>query len=88
MIIQHLISSVRLWLQIIMKLNAVKVLNLLGAMDYRVIGTSSPDKKQLIWTLEHKDFEKLRHLQENDLDHQAHSNGGRFRRNNGLILFG
>ena len=57
-------------------------------MDYRVIGTSSPDKKQLIWTLEHKDFEKLRHLQENDLDHQAHSNGGRFRRNNGLILFG
>ena len=79
---------VRLWLQIIMKLNAVKVLNLLGAMDYRVIGTSSPDKKQLIWTLEHKDFEKLRHLQENDLDHQAHSNGGRFRRNNGLILFG
>ena len=57
-----------------MKLNAVKVLNLLGSMDYRVIGTSSPDKKQVIWTLEHKDFEKLEQLQQNDLNHRAHHN--------------
>ena len=57
-----------------MKLNAVKVLNLLGGMDYRVIGTSSPDKKQVIWTLEHKDFAKLEELQANDLDHRAHHN--------------
>jgi hypothetical protein len=57
-----------------MKLNAVKVLNLLGSMDYRVIGTSSPDKKQVIWTLEQKDFEKLEQLQQNDLNHQAHHN--------------
>jgi len=57
-----------------MKLNAVKVLNLLGSMDYRVIGTSSPDTKVVAWTLEHKDFAKLKELQENDLNHQAHHN--------------
>jgi hypothetical protein len=60
--------------KVIMKLNAVKVLNLLGSMDYRVIGTSSPDKKQVIWTLEHKDFDRLEQLQANDLNHQAHHN--------------
>jgi len=60
--------------KIIMKLNAVKVLNLLGSMDYRVIGTSSPDTKVVAWTLEHKDFAKLKELQENDLNHQAHHN--------------
>ena len=54
-----------------MKLNAVKVLNLLGGMDYRVIGTSSPDAKQVIWTLEHKAFEKLQQMQNNDIDHSA-----------------
>jgi len=48
--------------KIIMKLNAVKVLNLLGSMDYRVIGNSSPDKKKVLWTLERKDFEKLQDL--------------------------
>ena len=58
-----------------MKLNAVKVLNLLGSMDYRVIGTSSPDRKQESWTLEHKDFEKLKDLPNNDIDHLAHNNG-------------
>ena len=57
-----------------MKLNAVKVLNLLGNMDYRIIGTSSPDKKQLIWTLEHKDFEKLKDLQDRDINHLEHHN--------------
>ena len=54
-----------------MKLNAVKVLNLLGSMDYRVIGTSSPDEKQVIWTLEHKAFEKLQQMQNNDIDHAS-----------------
>ena len=58
--------------QVIMKLNAVKVLNLLGNMDYRVIGTSSPDKKQLICTLEHKDFKKLEDLQNEYINHSNH----------------
>jgi len=60
--------------KVVMKLNAVKVLNLLGGMDYRVIGTSSPDQKQVIWTLEHKAFEKLQKMQNNDIDHSAHHN--------------
>jgi len=60
--------------KVVMKLNAVKVLNLLGSMDYRVIGTSSPDEKQVIWTLEHKAFEKLQQMQNNDIDHSAHHN--------------
>jgi len=60
--------------KVVMKLNAVKVLNLLGSMDYRVIGTSSPDAKQVIWTLEHKAFEKLQQMQNNDIDHSAHHN--------------
>jgi len=60
--------------KVVMKLNAVKVLNLLGGMDYRVIGTSSPDAKQVIWTLEHKAFEKLQQMQNNDIDHSAHHN--------------
>ena len=56
-----------------MKMNIVKLLNLLGSMDYRVIDTSSPDKKHVIWTLEHKAFEKLNELQENgDLGHMVH----------------
>merc|ERR1712241_697523 len=36
--------------KVIMKMNIVKLLNLLGSMDYRVIDTSSPDKKHVIWT--------------------------------------
>lgn len=60
--------------KVVMKLNAVKVLNLLGSMDYRVIGTSSPDEKQVIWTLEHKAFEKLQQMQNNDIDHSTHHN--------------
>jgi len=60
--------------KVIMKLNAVKVLNLLGSMDYRVIGTSSPDAKQVIWTLEHKAFDKLQKMQSNDIDHTSHHN--------------
>jgi len=60
--------------KVVMKLNAVKVLNLLGSLDYRVIGTSSPDAKQVIWTLEHKAFDKLEQMQNNDIDHSAHHN--------------
>ena len=56
-----------------MKLDAVSVLNLLGELNYRIIGTTSSDKKDLtIWTLEHKDFEKLKRMPQNDIDHFNH----------------
>merc|ERR1719259_52145 len=42
-----------------MKIPPVDVLNILGNLGYRVIGTSSPEAKQMVWTLELKDFEKF-----------------------------
>ena len=42
-----------------MKIPPVDVLNILGNLGYRVIGTSSPEPMQVVWTLEYKDFEKM-----------------------------
>lgn len=42
-----------------MKMPPVDVLNLLGNFGYRVIGTSSPEAKQMVWTLEQRNFEDL-----------------------------
>ena len=41
------------------KLPPVDVLNILGNLGYRVIGTTSPEKGHMLWTLELKDFEKF-----------------------------
>ena len=42
-----------------MKMPPVDVLNILGNLGYRVIGTSTRESKQMVWTLELKDFEKV-----------------------------
>ena len=49
-------------------MDPVEVLNILGGLGYRVIGSSQADTGKVVWTLEQKQFDQLpSHIRSGDL---------------------